>query len=194
MKKDSGKLDIVMSVSMIVFVLILLMSQIQVWQWETTSSYVEDALANSNLASAVIDIEEYGTTGEVVISDMEYSYNLYKEALKSNLELNDNWESKHKSLISGPVSILNYTVYNVMLNGDIQICTFNETGSYSVSTVANGKGTVKDPNGVTIENTSIYSEITMRVDGSFGISIDAVKDNLVDIVSTRVVSSSPDIP
>ncbi len=46
---------------------------------------MEDALALSNLASAVIDIEEYGITQKVLITDPEQAYERYCHALRENL-------------------------------------------------------------------------------------------------------------
>ena len=44
----------------LLFLAVLLRGFIQLEIYRTTSLYLEDALAASNLASAVVDVEEYG--------------------------------------------------------------------------------------------------------------------------------------
>lgn len=185
--KRTGKVEIFVGMYMVVFLLILLSVQLQVRIFMATSTYMEDALAASNLASAVIDVREYGMTHIVKIASPDDAFELYCEALKQNLSLNDEWESGKKDLIYGQVEILKYEIYNVEKN-NITIYSYGTEGEY-VRALPNGLGSVYTPDGVLVESTSVYSKIRFPVKGILGIEIDAKKDKTVDIVSNLVNKS-----
>lgn len=182
--KKSGKIQIVLAIYLLVILMIMVMVYMQIEQFKTTRAYMEDALAASNLASAVIDIEEFGTTNNIVIASPEEAFAIYKEAIRFNLNLDDEWECPNKELISGPVRILTYIIYNVR-DQDVEIYTYDENGNLIYQDIPDGLGSVISPNGITIENTSIYSSIGFPVDAIWGIQVDAVKDNLADIVKNN---------
>ncbi len=185
--KRTGKVEIFVGMYMVVFLLILLSVQLQMRIFMATSTYMEDALAASNLASAVIDVREYGMTHIVKIASPDDAFELYCEALKQNLSLNDEWESGKKDLIYGQVEILKYEIYNVEKN-NITIYSYGTEGEY-VRALPNGLGSVYTPDGVLVESTSVYSKIRFPVKGILGIEIDAKKDKTVDIVSNLVNKS-----
>lgn len=185
--KRTGKVEIFVGMYMVVFLLILLSVQLQMRIFMATSTYMEDALAVSNLASAVIDVREYGMTHIVKIASPDDAFELYCEALKQNLSLNDEWESGKKDLIYGQVEILKYEIYNVEKN-NITIYSYGTEGEY-VRALPNGLGSVYTPDGVLVESTSVYSKIRFPVKGILGIEIDAKKDKTVDIVSNLVNKS-----
>ena len=176
---ESGQIEWVAGLFFLLFLGILLCASLQMEVFRSSSRYMEDALALSNLASAVIDVEEYGISNRLMISDPKQAYENYKAAVRENLNLNERWEPLAAGMISGPVTILNYTVYNVSGN-DVDISCFDHNG---VMTQWNEMlGSTVTPNGILVESTGVYSEITYRVDGLFGISVDAKKGKLVDIV------------
>ena len=176
---ESGQIEWVAGLFFLLFLGILLCASLQMEVFRSSSRYLEDALALSNLASAVIDVEEYGISNRLMISDPKQAYENYKAAVRENLNLNERWEPLAAGMISGPVTILNYTVYNVSGN-DVDISCFDHNG---VMTQWNEMlGSTVAPNGILVESTGVYSEITYRVDGLFGISVDAKKGKLVDIV------------
>ena len=176
---ESGQVAWVTGLFFLLFLGILLCALLQMEAFRSSSRYLEDALALSNLASAVVDVEEYGISNRLVISDPVHAYERYKAALKENLNLDENWESLASGMISGPVSILNYTVYNVSGN-DVDISCFDHNGM--MIQWRETLGSAVAPDGILIESTGVYSEITYRVDGLFGVSEDARKGKLVDIV------------
>lgn len=182
--RKSGKIQVVLTIDLLVILMIMVMVYLQIEQFKTTRAYMEDALAASNLASAVIDIEEFGTTNNIVIASSDDAFAIYKDAIRYNLNLDDAWECPNKALISGPVRILTYIIYNVR-DQDVEIYTYDENGSVTHQVISNGLGTVTSPNGIIIENTSIYSRIGFPVEAIWGIQVDAVKDNLADIVQNN---------
>ncbi len=179
-KREDGKVEWVVGMFFLLLLGILLCAQLEISIYQTAAGFMEDALAASNLASAVIDLEEYGMSHTVTIADMDAAYAGYCLALKGNLGLNDEWEGKEGGLIAGKVVVQEYIVYNVQ--GDmVTVSRVSANGSHS--SYQGGRGAVRSPDGQVIENTSVYSAITFPVEGLFGIKAQAQKGKLVDIVA-----------
>ena len=177
---QSGQINWFMGFFCVLILLLLICTGLQLKQYQVTSGYMEDALAASNLASAVVDLLEYGISHKIQIQNPLHAYEIYCHALKGNLNLDDAWQCRNTRAIAGPVRIVNYIIYNVA-DENVKISMVKEDGSVYQS---NGSlGTVKAPNGVTIENTSIYSEITCPVRGIWNLEVMAEKGKLVDIVA-----------
>lgn len=183
MKKRKGQVDIIVMLFMLLIIIILVAAQMQLAQFRSTKNYVEDALAASNLASAVIDIEAYGIAHDLLIAEPEEAYELYQQAIKINLNLDDFWESPNKASISGKVEILNYTIYNVT-GSDIDMYSFTG-GGMTYTKINGGVGNVTAPEGSVITSTSVYSMIGFPVKGVFGIHVDAKQEKLVDIIKNE---------
>ena len=183
LNRTTGKIELFTSMYLLIFLMVVLWVQIQIKLFMTTSDYVEDALAASNLASAVIDVQEYGKTHVIRIVSPDTAYMLYQEALHYNLNLNENWEAYNKNLIYGKVEILRYEIYNVNKR-DITIYSYGEEGM-SVREVPGGLGNVYAPDGTMIESTSVYSKIGFPVRGILGLEVAAVKQKTVDIVGNE---------
>ena len=179
---ESGQIGWTIGPWFLLFMGILLCACLQLEVFKSSFQYMEDALAASNLAAAVIDVEEYGRTHGIRIADPEEACRLHREALKGNLNLNEEWECDNRELISGPVQIDNFTVYNVSGN-DVEIYCFEGDGEpvRRQGTL----GSVMAPNGITVEATGIYSEISYRIKGLLGVEITAHKGKLVDVVKTE---------
>lgn len=179
---EAGQLEWVTGLFLILFLGILLCGILQLDVFRASAAYLEDALAASNLASAVIDVEEYGISHAILIKDPDAAYEIYLSALQGNLNLDEAWECPARGLISGKVSVLNYTVYNVKNNG-VEIYRYDENGQVQLS--GGALGSVQSPDGKMIESTSIYSEITYPVRGIMGVEVQARKCNLADIVANQ---------
>lgn len=179
MRKKQGSIEWVTGLFFLLFLMILLCAEVQLEVYRASGLYLEDALAASNLASAVIDIEEYGISHTVRIANVSEAYERYKDAVKENLGLDDNWQCANSALISGKVAVEEYIVYNVE-EGIVNIFHISGDG---VSTAQGLLGNVTAPNGVPIETTGIYSEISFPVKGLFGITVQAHKGNLADIMA-----------
>ncbi len=180
LKKNPGRIEWVTGLFFIVYLMILLCAELQLSVYHASGLYLEDALAMSNLASAVIDIEEYGRTHVIRIADPEEAYGRYVNAVKENLQLNENWECANSALISGPVGIVRYVIYNVEKD---EVKVFHISGDGKVSTEQGVLGRVVAPDGAAVEATSIYSEISFPVKGLLGGIVQARKGKLIDIVA-----------
>ncbi|MCM1191537.1 MAG: hypothetical protein NC123_09280 [Butyrivibrio sp.] len=179
---ERGQIGWALGLWFMLFLGILLCALLQLEIFRASSQYMEDALAASNLAAAVIDVEEYGISHKLQIHDTGEAYDRYRKAVRANLSLNDLWECENKGLISGPVRIENFTVYNVS-GSQVEVCSFGENGTEVRRYGTLGSETA--PNGMKVENTGIYSEISYRIKGVLGIEVTARKGKLVDVVKSE---------
>lgn len=178
--QDSGQIVWVQGLFFTLILAIVMYAQLQLAAWQSASVYLEDALAASNLASALIDIEEYGKTHKILIRDEERAFEIYQEALKANLQLDDSWECTSKELLVGPVEIVDYIIYNV--DGEaVETVRVGKDGQVIERRVGT-KGSVLSPDGEVIEHTGIYSELRFAVTGFPGMVVEAGKGKLADIV------------
>lgn len=175
---DKGKAEWAVGLFMVLFLAILLCGELQIEAYRASAQYLEDALAASNLASAVIDVEEYGISGLLQIKEPAQAYELYQEALKENLGLDEAWQCANKSLISGSVKVERYIVYNVKKD---KVSVHALTMDGEVEDSEGILGELRAPNGILIESTGIYSEISFPVEGFLGVTVQAHKGKLVDI-------------
>ena len=154
---ERGQVSWVFGLFLLLFLSILLCMQLQIALYRESAMYMEDALALSGLASAVIDVEEYGITQKVRITDPEGAYERYCHALKENLGLDDMFYAGNRKLISGQVTIQQYILYNVA--GE-RVEVWQKDADGQIQEWEGTLGEVKAPDGQYIEHTGVYSEIT----------------------------------
>ncbi len=164
-------------------VLIVALFQFKAYAYMVAGAYVEDALAASNLASALIDVEEYGRNHNVRIGDTQNSFRVYRDALHYNLALDGEGNSAREELLAGKVQIQEYIVYNV-LEQEVQITAYDGEGNCLRQETAQ-PGSIQTPDGVLVEHTTIYSRVGFRVRGLLGRTIDAEKEKSVDIARSE---------
>lgn len=180
-EKERGQIGWITGIFFALFLGVTLCAALQIERYRAASLYLEDALAASNLASAVIDVQEYGISHSILIADPGEAYKLYQRAVMANLNLDASWEAPAGSLVHGSVGIVRYIVYNVK-GSEVVIYHFDADGQVTQS--QGMLGSVIAPNGIPIESTSVYSEITFEVRGLFGVAVKAHKGNLADISAT----------
>lgn len=179
MKKENGQVSRCMGLFLVLFLAVYLFAALQLERFRAASLYLEDALAASNLASAVVDIEQFGISHRIWIPDVSAAYEKYREAVRGNLNLDEAWRAADGGVIEGTVKVVNYTIYNV--NGElVTVSSFDENGQTTENLYV--IGAVKAPNGTEIESTSVYSEIAFMVEGFPGMYVEAHKGCLVDVV------------
>ena len=179
LKAASGQAGWSAGMFLLLFLAVFLQVCMQLEIYRTTSLYLEDALAASGLASAVIDVEEYGISHRILIEDPEDAYRRYQWAIKGNLNLDEAWEGKPGGIIQGPVRIVNYTVYNVW-EDSVKIYSYDEAGQATER--QDFLGNVTAPDGKAVEATSVYGEISFKIKGALGTEVEARKGCLADIV------------
>lgn len=162
--KDGSATNILICLFMLVAILALIAYDLTMREAGEAQRLVEDGLMASTLASAVIDIEEFGKTNTLKVRDDAYS--IFEKSLKENLRLetvNGFLEPRNTSVIAGPVIIEEYIVYNVKGNDIIEIRYINGVRPSEYKTISNGLGTQKTPNGKLIETATVYSKISLNV-------------------------------
>lgn len=175
---ESGQIGWLSGLWFLLFLWIMLCALLQTEIFCASAQYMEDALAASNLAAALIDVEEYGISHRLRIESPQESFERYRQALQVNLGLDAGWECGNKALVSGPVHIENFTVYNV---AGSQVEAYSFDGSGTALHQQGNLGQMRAPNGIQVENTGIYSEISYYVQGMFGMRVLARKGKLVDL-------------
>ena len=177
--KHAGKIDLFVGLLAVFIVTLVMFVCLKVSHFMIAGAYVEDALAASNLASALVDIEEYGKSHTLRIADPQESYEIYKEALAINLQLDEEGQSLQKELLAGTVKILDYRVYNV--NGNtVDVFTLTEGGTVQ-KTLSGENGQIYTPDGILVETTTVYSRISFGVKGLGQQYIYAEKEKSVDV-------------
>lgn len=161
-------------------VIIVVSFGFRITQYMVTAAGVEDALAASNLASAVIDLEEYGRSHTIRIPEPEPAFWRYREALCVNLKLDEHLNTTNRDFISSQVEIKQYIIYNVQ-EDVVEIFVLDGNGRLQ-KTESGRKGEVFTPDGVCVEETTIYSRIGFGVEGLLGQEIYAEKEKSIDIV------------
>ena len=175
---EDGQITIFAGLFYTLFFAVVLSGYLQMEMIRSSSGYLEDALAASGLAAALVDVREYGISHALRIRDAQESYEQYCVSLKANLGLDENWECNNKRLISGKVTLENYTIYNV--TGDqVEYCRL-DAGKQEWHTGRLGQ--VLAPNGQVVEKTGTYGEISYPYRGLWGLIVQARKGKLVDVV------------
>lgn len=193
MKKESGSItDKLPALLFLLCIVMLLISYgIRLRILKTSKNFLEDGLVASNLATLVIDNENYQNTGyfkttgefvngEIVLENRTNSYNALIETMKSNLKLDDNLNSTNIELFDD-FAIDTFIVYEVKYKKDsmgtvihtnpdgtemennkyIEKIVYDSYGNYTVTELE--YGTVKTPNNVDIFETTSYIKITFTV-------------------------------
>lgn len=179
MKKEKGTIEVCISSVAISMVALLVILNMKLSSIKETRRFIEDGLVISNLASASINIKEYGETGNM-IAEYDRSYNDFYRALKNNLQLDDNDICKRADIISGAIRIDKFIIYNVLGN-DIEILYSNKNKEI----VENGLGSVKTPDGITVETSTFYSKIAFDVKGFKNELVPTTKENTVGIKENK---------
>ena len=177
--KHAGKIELFTGLLAVFLVVLVMLVCLKLSHFMIAGAYMEDALAASNLASALIDIDEYGKSHTLRIKDPQAAYEIYKEALSINLGLDEEGQSSQKALLEGPVKILSYMIYNVE-NDRVNVFSLSE-GENMQQLPSGELGQIYTPDGILVETTTIYSRISFRVKGLGKQYIYAEKEKSVDV-------------
>lgn len=198
MKKEKGSItDKLPALLFLLCVVMLLITYgIRLRILKTSKSFLEDGLVASNLATLIIDNENYQNTGyfkttgefvngEIILENPTNSYYALKETLKANLKLDNNMNSTNKELFDD-FEIESFIVYEVKFKKDsmgnvihttpegtelednkyIEMLVFDNDGNYTITEL--NYGSVKAPNDVDIFETTSYIKITFTVKNLVG--------------------------
>lgn len=180
LKKEKGELSAFLALFLIVIGIMCLFYTNTKSTISQMKVICEDALVSSTLASAIVDIEEYGRTGSITIADYSECYRGFKKSLDDNLKLNAQNESSYTVFFASPIEVTDFIIYNVSYeNGTIDVITGD--GNSIFSQYEANLGTTYAPDGTLINNTSIYSKIKFDVRLTNTTEVPADKGCCVDI-------------
>lgn len=180
-KKEKGMAEYILPIMLIAMVCLIALLSYRLRVIKLTQVYVEDGLVSANLACSIADLQEYGKSHEIHIPDFDQAYETYWAALQANLDLTATGAPKDQRLIAGPVTVEEFTIYQVSGNDVVKIC---RTPAQTIShTYPGSKGVLKTPDGKQIESTTVYSRIGFDIRGYRSEQFYVQKENSVDIVN-----------
>lgn len=140
---------------------------------------LESNLTYSLLAAAIVNLNEYAASGNLIISDagepeagdkaFSDSYSRFKECLRCNIGLDENLQSAGLKGLLGGVDIVSFRVYNYISDAGgwhITECGVNGGQPYTLRYPDNMEVYVNANDGmVNIAETSVYAEISFTLEG-----------------------------
>ncbi len=184
--KDKGSVEYSLALLLAGIVVILILFIYRLHVIKITKYTVEDAIAASNLAAAVIDLEEFGSTNEIVIKSSDDAYRIFQEALRDNLNLDGSFNPDKVGLMKGKVTIDTFIVYNVKDN-DITQISYDSLGNSTINEYPDSTGLLYTPDNKCIYSTTIYSKIGFSIKGYQDEEYYVYKENSVDIVNNDII-------
>lgn len=185
MKKKEGKINIFLSLMILLTATIVIIFQVTTNRINYTRNWVEDSLVSANLSGATIDLKEYGTTNKIVNKDIDKSFDDYLFSLKQNLNLDDSMNPKNSYFIKSKVTVKDFIIYSVIGNDIVQVRKDNSGNTHSTKYIGE-VGKMKTPDGYVINNTTVYSKIGFTISGMLGQSFDVEKEGSVDITDKDI--------
>ncbi len=178
-RKSQGKIGICVGMYFCIIIVLVVLFQGKLLQYQVIGTFVEDSLASSNLASAVIDVKEYGRSHNILIESPEGAFNRYREALIYNLQLNSDLGCKDEEVLCGKFEILSYQIFNV-IDDTVEVCRFEGDGRLlGIENVSLEQAYL--PDGKKVETTSIYSKVGFYMRGLGDKRVYVTKEKTVDI-------------
>lgn len=179
MKKDKGAVEYSMSLMLVMVSVLMMLFCFRIRSARVEKMYIEDALVSASLAAAVVDTDIYGETEKLIISDEVRAYERFQSALKTNLNLDDNFVPRNTFFMENAIKILEFHIYN-MDEYSITHIAFDENGSRRTEVI--GLSDAETPDGTEIESTTIYSKVEFDVKGFLDQRYRLTLDKSVDIV------------
>ena len=162
MKKDKGAVEYSMSMMLIAVSVLMMLFCFRIRSARVEKMYVEDALVSANLAAAVIDTDVYGETEKLIITDELRAYERFQNALKTNLNLDDDYTPRNTFLMENAVKVLEFHIYNVD-EYTVTHIVFDEYGSKRTEVM--GLSGAATPDGTDVESTTIYIKFNLAING-----------------------------
>lgn len=177
LKKDKGSSGAISILYPLIIVIPTIVLILMLYIAETIKEEIHDDLTLSLMASAIIDIEEFGLSNNIIIKDIDESYNIFLETLRYNMNLDDLYYSKTNDFITGPIIIEQYYIYNVK-NDIVTIYKYDQSGFSSSSGIL---GEIKDPKGNPIVETSIFGKIKFPISLFMGMTTNGTVTEIIGI-------------
>lgn len=120
LKKDEGFVQYAFCIMLFAICTLLILYSLRMRIVQEQKMFIEDGITESALASAIIDLNEYGTYSYVRSGSNNYwdeeedrILDKFKETLQTNLKLDSNLKpDATNTIITSPVRIVNFWIYN----------------------------------------------------------------------------------
>lgn len=179
-RTQPGKIEYVMGMYALLFVLVMAMVSLQILRYKADSDIAEDALAASCLAALDVDPYRYGTDHCLVISDPVHARQLFEESLRENMRLGPDmtYSGNDDFYIVGKVNIDDFRIY--MVDGD-NVTEYAVSG-YGITESTGVYGNMKTPSGLTVRSAGAYAKISFDTYGIFDVRIRACKEAYAEML------------
>ena len=179
--REKGQAEYVLGMYALIFVMVLALASLQIMQYKADSDITEDALAASALAALDIDPYRYGLDHKLVINDPDHCLDIFKNALKGNMNLDNLYRpiDSNESYISGEVTIEDFRIYLV----DADKVTEYKITEYGTDRTEGMYGEMKTPGGQIVKSAGCYAAISYDTEGFLGIKANAYKDAYAEMIA-----------
>ncbi len=179
--RSPGQAEYILGMYALIFVMVLAMATLQIMQYKADSDIAEDALAASALAALDIDPYRYGTDHKLVIDDPPHALEIFKNALKGNMDLDNDYRpfSRSSSYVSGTVVIEDFRIYLVD-EDEVTEYRISDTGT-DITTGSYGE--MKTPGGQVVRSAGCYAEVSFDTEGFLGIRVRAYKEAYAEMIA-----------
>lgn len=167
-KKEEGYVFL-FGIILIVFMLIMMVLIIKKVSISTQTKTIEDAITSSALGCMTVDASRFAISGDIVLEDVDKSYDSLCELSCENLGLT---RTPTKPKFSGASEVFNTKgdeflikraiFYNVFSDGSIDIYEYGDSG-HLINTSHGNISTTKTPKNEDVTYTSCYVEIQYPV-------------------------------
>lgn len=177
LKKEKGTAEYVLAFLGIIIILLLVLFAYQKRTIKIIKNTADDGLVASILASALIDIQEYGALHHIVITDPDPSYQIYLDAITDNLET-----PYFRGLILSDITVYDYIIYNVR-GTDVEEIAFDQNGLMQIRQHPGQAGSIRTPDDVLVTSTAVYGRIGYEIRGYISDTHYVYTEKTVDIVA-----------
>ena len=160
-KKGNGYVFALVQGSIFIYIIMLLASSVLEFRTASyKSKFIEKALKQSALSGLIYDVNEYGTTNLIKITDVDKSMEEFKHSLSTSLELDNNLTQIGHKFIEGTMDISKFIIYNETPTGT-QVITRGDMGNSDV--FYNGVTNMKTPSDIDVKHATLYVEVQFDV-------------------------------
>lgn len=167
--KHKGSATIIAGILLIIALAIWFIVPNIVINQNTLAEQVQDDLYFANTSTyKYIDKRLLGNDeGYLVIGDPEEALQIFKEKLKHNMRLDNNFQKLDSSTIQGKVNIKDFIIYNVQ-GDNVDIYTLSPYGIFNKTQKDLSKEKVVTPNNYNVGCTTVHTTISFNIKGLQG--------------------------
>ncbi|MBE5928467.1 MAG: hypothetical protein E7267_03720 [Lachnospiraceae bacterium] len=178
--KKRGKIEYIAAYMIICFTGLLMLFSFSVKEVRQNEIFIKDGLDSACLAAALIDLEDYAKDRFIFIPNYEYNRQIFLNALKENLNLNNDYTPKEKALFDR-ITVHEFIIYNIA-DGELYTYRYSD-GKMPVLKTEGYDKNKRTPDGTLIESSTIYADIGMNVTSFAGVTKYVHVKSSVDVVN-----------